>query len=158
MFYDRRLSDGLSQPLQSLAMLESRFMFEARYPTYWADFDAAGIVFFPHFFRFVTQAEEDLFREAGLDRVRIMHESQVSLPRVEAFARFSKPIRNGAIIRVQLNPQIQGQKTIRYNFVILDDQTSERVSEGYVTAVCVDVTHFKATPIPEAIRKIIEQT
>jgi len=138
-------------------MLESRFMFEARYPTYWADFDAAGIVFFPNFFRFVTQAEEDFFREAGVDRVKIMRDSQVSLPRVEAFAKFSKPIRNGAMIRVQLRPQIQGQKTIRFNFVILDDQTNESVSEGYVTAVCVDATHFKAAPIPDAIRKIIEK-
>jgi 4-hydroxybenzoyl-CoA thioesterase len=133
-------------------------MFEARYPTYWADFDAAGIVFFPHFFRFVTQAEEDLFREAGVDRVRVMHETQVSLPRVEAFAKFTKPIRNGATIRVRLTPQIQGQKTIRYNFVILDDQTSESVSEGYVTVVCVDATHFKATPIPDSVRTIIEES
>jgi acyl-CoA thioesterase FadM len=32
-------------------------MFEARFQTYWADVDAAGIVYFPHFFRFVEQAE-----------------------------------------------------------------------------------------------------
>jgi acyl-CoA thioester hydrolase len=130
-------------------------MFEVRYQTYWSDFDAAGIVFFPHFFRFVAQAEEDLFLGARVDRVRLMQESHVLMPRVEAFAKFSKPIRSGAAIRVRLTPELQGHKTIRYNFVILDDQTSESLSYGYVTVVCVDATHFKATSIPEPIRKII---
>jgi acyl-CoA thioester hydrolase len=133
-------------------------MFEVRYDTYWADFDAAGIVFFPNFFRYVAQAEEDLFRRAGFDRVRIMQETHVSMPRVEAFARFTKPIRNGATVRVRLDPEIKGLKTIRYNFVILDDKTSESVSEGYVTVVCVDIAHFKATSIPGPIRTIIENS
>ena len=139
-------------------MLESPIMFEARFQTYWADFDAAGIVFFPHYFRFVVQAEEELFRAAGVDRLRLMQESHVSMPRAEAFAKFSKPIQSGAAIRVRLNPQIRGQKTVRYNFVILDDQTSESLAGGYITVVCVDTTHFKSTPIPDPIRKIIEKS
>jgi acyl-CoA thioester hydrolase len=133
-------------------------MFEARFQTYWSDFDSAGIVFFPHFFRFVTQAEEELFLAAGVDRVQLMHENHVSMPRVEAYARFSKPIRMGAVIRVRLTPEIKGDKTIRYNFVIVDDQTSESLSEGYVTVVCVDAAKFKAAPIPHFIRKILEDS
>jgi len=139
-------------------MLESRFMFEARFQTCWADLDAAGIVFFPHFFRFVSQAEEELFIAAGVDRVRLMQEYHVSLPRVEAFAKFSKPIRSGSAIRVRLAPEIQGKKTIRYNFVIVDDQTSESLSEGYITVVCVDTAQFKSTPLPPPIRKVIEES
>ena len=137
-------------------MLESRFMFEVRFQTYWADLDAAGIVFFPHFFRFVSQAEEELFIAAGVNRIQLMQEYHVSLPRVEAFAKFSKPIRSGAAIRVRLNPQIEGKKTIRYNFIILDDSTDEKLSEGHITVVCVDSRQFKSTPIPAPIRKVIE--
>ena len=44
-------------------------MFEARFQTYWADVDAAGIVYYPHFFRFVEHAEEELF--GGAIRVRL---------------------------------------------------------------------------------------
>ena len=144
--------------MTAATVLESGSMFEARFQTYWADFDAAGIVFFPHFFRFVTQAEEELFLAAGVDRVQLMHENQVSMPRVETFARFSKPIRMGAVIRVRLTPEIKGEKTIRYNFVIVDDQTSESLSEGYVTVVCVDAAKFKSAPIPNVIRKILEDS
>ena len=138
-------------------MLESGVMFETRFQTYWPDGDAAGIVYFPHFFRYAEQAEEELFREAGHERKRLIEENHVWMPRVEAFAKFSKPIRTGSAIRVRLNPQILGLKTVRYDFTILDDQTSEDLAAGYITVVCVDAANFKSTPIPDPIRKIIEK-
>jgi acyl-CoA thioester hydrolase len=130
-------------------------MFEARLQTYWSDTDAAGIVYFPNFFRFVEHAEEELFRSAGKELLLLMQEQQVWLPRVEAFSKFSKPIRIGAAIRVRLQPQIQGEKTIRYNFEVIDDQTSDKLAAGYITAVCVD-TSFKSRPLPDAIRHIVQ--
>ena len=133
-------------------------MFEARFQTYWADADPAGIVYYPHFFRFVEQAEEELFRAAGKERHLLVQEHHIWMPRVEAFSKFSKPIRQGAAIRLQLSPQIQGEKTIRYNFQVLDDKSSESLAAGYVTVVCVDALKFKATRIPDAIRNIIEHT
>jgi len=75
-------------------------MLEVRFQTYWSDADPAGIVFFPHFFRFVEQAEEEMFRAAGEIRQTLLERYQVWLPRVEAFSRFSRPIRCGAGIRV----------------------------------------------------------
>src|SRR4029079_15297141 len=130
-------------------------MFEARFQTYWADVDAAGIVYYPHFFRFVEHAEEELFRAAGKEWQPLIEEHHVWMPRVEAFSKFSKPIRHGAAIRVRLNPEIQREKTIRYNFEIVDDESSERLAAGYITVVCVDAK-FKSTPIPPAIRNIIQ--
>jgi len=142
----------------SVTMLESGVMFEVRFQTYWADADPAGIVFFPHYFRLMEQAEEELFRAAGEDRQRLLVENRIWLPRVEAFAKFSKPIWYGEAIRVQLNPQFQGLKTVKYDFVFLNDRTSESLAAGYVTVVCVDTANFKSTPIPERIRRIIEGT
>ncbi len=99
-------------------------MFEARFQTYWADVDAAGIVYFPHFFRFVEQAEEELFRAAGKEMVRLIEANHVWLPRVEAFSKYSKPIKRGDAIRVRLTPQIKGEKTIRYDFEVVDDRAA----------------------------------
>jgi YbgC/YbaW family acyl-CoA thioester hydrolase len=130
-------------------------MFEVRLQTYWSDTNAAGIVYFPHFFRYVSQSEEELFRSSGKDLQSFMEELHVWMPRVEAFSKFSKPIRLGATIRVRLEPEIQGEKTIRYNFEIVDDKRTEKLAAGYVTVVCVDAG-FASTPIPAAIRNIIE--
>ncbi len=131
-------------------------MFEVRFQTYWADVDAAGIVYYPHFFRFVENAEEELFRAAGKEWLPFLEELQVWMPRVEAFSRFSKPIRHGAAIRVRLSPELQGEKTIRYNFEFVDDDSSEMLAAGYVTVVCVDAARFKPAPIPDAMRNIIQ--
>jgi YbgC/YbaW family acyl-CoA thioester hydrolase len=131
-------------------------MFEIRFQTYWADVDAAGIVYFAHYFRYVEQAEDELFRSSGKDRLTLIQENQVWMPRVEAFSKFSKPIAHGAAIRVRLNPRLKGLKTIRYEFEIVDDAGSESLAEGYITVVCVDA-QFKATPIPPAIRSVLEQ-
>src|SRR6266487_3087398 len=139
----------------SLAVLEFRVMFETKFYTYWADADPAGIVFFPHFFKYVEQAEEELFRASGTNRQTLLEEHRVWMPRVEAFSKFLRPIRVSEAIRVRLNPQFKGEKTIRYEFEIVEDATSETIAEGYVTVVCVDAAGFKATAIPEAIRAVL---
>ena len=130
-------------------------MFEVKLQTYWADADSARIVFFPHFFRFVECAEEELFRAAGENRQELFERNHVWLPRVEAHSRFFKPIRAGDAIRVRLNPQFKGEKTVRYEFEIVDDKSTEKFAEGYLVVVCVDAANFKATPIPDAIRNIL---
>ena len=136
-------------------MLEFRVMFEVKLRTRWRDADAAGIVYFANHFSFVEQAEEELFRAHGANRQLLLEQHKVWMPRVEAFSKYVRPIRIGVTIRVRLNPQFKGLKTIRYEFEILEDASSEKLAEGYVTVVCVDADHFKAVPIPDSIRAAI---
>src|SRR5882724_211963 len=136
-------------------MLESRAMFEVRLQTYWGDADAVGIVFFPNYFKFVAQAEEELYRASGILKGKLMEKHQVWVPRVEVFAKFTYPIRNGAAIRVRMKPSFPGDKAIRYDFEIVDDKSSQSLSEGYVTAVCVDRQRFEPMALPDEIRNAI---
>jgi acyl-CoA thioester hydrolase len=131
-------------------------MFEVKIRTHWHDADPAGIVCFANHFSFVEQAEEELFLARGADRMQMLHQHKVWMPRVEAFSKYMRPIKIGATIRVRLAGHLKGLKTIRYEFEILDDESSERLAEGYVTVVCVDADRFKATPIPDPIRKFID--
>jgi YbgC/YbaW family acyl-CoA thioester hydrolase len=133
-------------------------MHEVRLQTYWADADVAGIVYFANFFRLVEQAEEELYLRAGTPRQGLLDEHKVWMPRVEAHVNFTAPIRNGRAIRVRLNPRFKGEKTVRFEFEILDDETSNSLATGYVTAVCVDRARFKATPIPGPIRGVLRGT
>ena len=130
-------------------------MFEVRFQTYWADADAAGIVHFPNFFKFAERAEEDLFRTEGEELQSLLKSKGMWLPRVEAFSKFSKPIKLGTAIRVRLKPQLKGEKTIRYDFEVVSDVEAEKLAEGYITVVCVDAATFKSTRLPDVIRKII---
>ena len=56
---------------------------------------------------------------------------------------------------MRLRPELQREKTVKYNFEIVKDSSSEKLAEGYVTVVCVDA-QFKSAPIPDAIRKVID--
>jgi 4-hydroxybenzoyl-CoA thioesterase len=136
-------------------MYKLQVMFEMTRRTYWSDSDPAGIVFYPNYFRFIEEAEEELFRAAGFDRFTLLQQNKVWMPRAEAFAKFVGPIKLGAAVRIRLYPKLQGEKTVRYDFEFLDE-TGEKLTEGYVTVVCVDAAQFKGTPIPSAIRKVIE--
>ena len=136
-------------------MLKSRAMFEVKIQTYWADADPAGVVFFPHFFRFIEQAEEEMFRSAGVERHKLLEENQVWFPRVEAFAKYLAPIRTGAAIRVRMTPTIKGARSVRYDFEILADAGGEKLANGYIVIVCVDQASFKSRPIPDAVMEVL---
>jgi YbgC/YbaW family acyl-CoA thioester hydrolase len=138
-------------------MLESGVMFEARIQTYWADSDPAGVVFFPHFFRFIEQAEEDMFRSIGVERHNVLLEHKVWFPRVEAFAKYLAPIRSGEAIRVRLTPLVKGGRSVRYDFEIVHDTNGDTLANGYLVIVCVDHANFKSTPIPDAIRQLLDK-
>jgi acyl-CoA thioester hydrolase len=131
-------------------------MFEVKLRTRWSDADAAGIVYFANHFTFVEQAEEELFRARGANRQELLEQNKVWMPRVEAFSKYVRPIRIGVAIRVRLKPRFKGLKTIRYEFEIVEDASSEKLAEGYVTVVCVDAARFKATPIPDSIRNLFD--
>lgn len=147
-------------------MLESGAMFEIRLQTYWGDADAAGIVFFPNYFKFVAQAEEEFYRALGMFKEKLLDKHKVMVPRVEAFAKFSHPIRNGAAIRVRLTPSFPGEKALRYDFEILADKEMDKgsdkgplvISQGYITAVCVDRQTFEPMAFPEEVRSRILST
>jgi acyl-CoA thioester hydrolase len=129
-------------------------MFEMTRRTYWSDSDPAGIVFYPNYFRFIEEAEEELFRAAGFDRFTLLQQNKVWMPRAEAFAKFIGPIKLGAAVRIRLYPKLQGEKTVRYDFEFIGE-SGEKLTEGYVTVVCVDAARFRGTAIPDAIRTVI---
>lgn len=128
---------------------------EVRVQTYWYDCDPAGIVYFGNFFRLVEQAEEELYLRARVHRQTLLDTCSVWMPRVEAHANFVSPIRIGRAIRIRLNPQFKGEKTVRFDFTVLDDEAENELATGYMTVVCVDRATFKARPIPEEIRQVL---
>ena len=130
-------------------------MREVKLQTYWADCDPAGIVYFANFFRFIGLAEEELYLQAALRRQELLDAHGVWMPRVETHAKFIRPIRNGSAIRVRMDPQFEGEKTVRFVFEVLDDETGTLLATGYLTVVCVERATFKARPIPEAIRNVL---
>jgi acyl-CoA thioester hydrolase len=95
--------------------------------------DAAGIVHFSWFFRYMEEAEHALWREAGLS----IHppESEIGWPRVAASFEFRYPLRFEDEFEVRLRIAEITRRTIRYACLIAKGDTT--IATGDLTIACV---------------------
>ena len=112
--------------------------------------DAAGIVHFSNYFRYMEEAEHALWREAGL--TVSARSSDIGWPRVSASFEYSRPLRFEDEFEAYIRIAEIGEKRIRYVCTILAAGTV--VATGNMTIVCVRKVPnepMKAVPIPPEI-------
>jgi YbgC/YbaW family acyl-CoA thioester hydrolase len=95
--------------------------------------DAAGIVHFSWFFRYMEEAEHALWREAGLSIHPL--EGEIGFPRVNTSFDFHHPLRFEDEFDVWLRVAAIGKKTIRYTCLLLQGDT--KIATGSLTIACV---------------------
>jgi acyl-CoA thioester hydrolase len=98
--------------------------------------DAAGIVHFSWFFRYMEEAEHALWREAGLS----IHngEANIGFPRVAASFDYHRPLRFEDEFEVWLRVAAITKKTIRYACMLTPSSGDLRkIATGSLTIACV---------------------
>ena len=112
--------------------------------------DAAGIVHFSTFFRFMEEAEHALWRENGLSIFPAPPTH--GWPRVAASFSYQRPLRFEDEFEIRIEVTKISARSVTYGCRIVC--CGELVADGGMTIVCVqrdaDQT-MRATPIPEAI-------
>ena len=95
--------------------------------------DAAGLVHFSWFFRYMEEAEHALWREAGLS----IHASDgdVGFPRVSTSFEFHRALRFEQEFDVHLRVAAITKRSIRYTCVLTDGDT--KIATGTLVTVCV---------------------
>ena len=129
--------------------------FQVSEPVRWSDVDAAGVVYFGAFVRFVEIAEEELFRKAGVPYGEVFERFDCWLPRVKYACEFRAPARLGEQLRVSAWAKRLGEKSISLAFAI-DKQDGTRVADCDIVLVCVQRATFKAKPVPPQLRAALE--
>jgi acyl-CoA thioester hydrolase len=112
--------------------------------------DAAGLVHFTAFFRYLEEAEHELWRAAGLS----IHPpgTEVGFPRLSTSFEFHQPMRFEDEFEVRIRVVEMKSSTLRYACAI--SRGRERIASGSLTIVCVrkqPQRPMKAIPIPPAI-------
>ena len=109
----------------------SEYRFTRRVQFY--ETDAAGIVHFSWFFRYMEEAEHALWREAGIS----IHapDTGVGWPRVAASFEYHRALRFEQEFEVRLRIVEMTKKTIRYACVLA--QGESRIATGALTIACV---------------------
>jgi len=111
--------------------------------------DAAGIVHFSVFFRFMEEAECELWRSAGL---RNSPTRDLSFPRVAASFDFRKPLRFDDEFEARIQIAELRTKAIRYECDII--VAGEVAATGSMTIVCATAVPgqpVRAIAIPDSI-------
>ena len=95
--------------------------------------DAAGLVHFSWFFRYMEEAEHALWRDAGLS----IHarDGEFGFPRVSASFDFHRALRFEQEFDVLLRVTAMTKKTIRYTCLLLDGET--KIATGTLIVACV---------------------
>jgi acyl-CoA thioester hydrolase len=119
----------------------------------WGDVDLAGVVYFPHFFRYVDIAEAEFYNSLGPTVLELEESLGIRLPRVEATCRFLKPARFGDRLSVTLEIERLSTKTVRYLFGVR--RGNEAIAEGHLVIASVSIADFKAIPLPQKLRELL---
>lgn len=112
--------------------------------------DAAGIVHFSCFYRYMEEAEHALWREAGLSIAP--PGATIGFPRVAATFDFHQPLRFEDEFEVYIRIAEISAKCIRYTTRITKDGAA--IATGSLTVVCATKRpgkRLKATKIPTEI-------
>ena len=113
--------------------------------------DAAGIVHFSWFYRYMEEAEHALWREVGLS-IAPREEEEVGFPRVSASFDFHRPLYFEDEFEIDLVVKEITAKTIRYTATVTSGDN--HIATGSLTIICVRKKlgkPMKAIAIPAGI-------
>lgn len=80
--------------------------------------DAAGVVHFSNFFRYMEKAERQFFAAAGVPLFSSDPSAMSGFPRVEAWCRYRAPLRFGESVRITPTLRQMRASSLRFEFAI----------------------------------------
>ncbi len=122
----------------------------------WSDVDAAGIVCYGAFVRFVEVAETELFRAAGVPYSKIYDTYECWLPRVHFSGDFRSPARLDEKLRVTASVKKLGTTSITL-WIAVDNEAGSRVADFTLVLVCTDRTTLAKKPLPMELRTALSR-
>ena len=126
----------------------SDYKFQVR----WGDTDAAGIVFYPNFYKWMDEATHEYFSAIGSPSSKLYKEERIGLPLLEANCVFKSPLFFEDFVTVQSSVSELQNKVFKIQHVFLKDKTL--VAEGFELRAWTSFDgKAKAHPIPEKIRE-----
>ncbi|HEY6169441.1 MAG TPA: thioesterase family protein [Verrucomicrobiae bacterium] len=137
------------------------FEFKATRRVEFSETDAAGIVHYSNFFRYMETAEHAFFRSLGFSVMTRQVDPPVGWPRVHAECDYQQPLHFEDEFEIHMLVSEKKAKSLSYLFKFrkLNAPHPVEVARGRLTVVCVTRDgHGKmsAAPIPKAIAEKIE--
>ena len=123
----------------------------------WGDCDAAGIIFYPNYFRWFDECTQALLRSVGLDQRSLRDEfGIVGTAAVDASARFTSPVSHGDVLRATSFVERWGTSsfTVYHRFDRGTDVLAVEGREVRIWAKQSSDGRLRTEPIPEEFRSL----
>ena len=112
----------------------------------WADTDAAQVVWFGNFLRYVEEAEAALL--AAIGHARILETYTIGMPRTHVTCSFRSPARYRDRLSVELHVASASDRRIAFAYEIRQTDSGQVVAHGDYRIACVDLPTFGPRPFP----------
>jgi acyl-CoA thioester hydrolase len=126
--------------------------------------DAAGLMHFSNFYRWMEICEHEWFRSQGILIMRDTNEgTRYGWPRRDATCNFIRPLRLGDLVRVSARIKKVNDTSLTYDFTFEKDRAGKwtTVASGTMTTVHVKQNKeglMESEPFPTAIHAILNPT
>ena len=133
----------------------SPFILQHRVP--WSDVDLAKIVYFPRFFSYFEMAELEWYRTQGFGYEELLSELEVWMPRVAAHCNYRSPAHLAELLQVEMHIKRIGRTSYTFGFDAFRLPERVHLADGTIAIATVSRDEFRATPIPDKLRGLLEQ-
>jgi len=132
-------------------------MMEFTFTVNWGDTDAAGIVYYPNYYKWMDNATHHFFNKIGHSSVDLFDKQRVGIPLLETHCGFFSPSFFGNEIVVRSKIEEIRNKVFRIRHTFQRGET--KLAEGYQVHAWTDFSKDipKAFPIPDEIRKALHE-
>ena len=121
----------------------------------WGDTDAAGIVFYPNFYKWMDEATHEFFATIGFSTSNLFKNQKIGLPLLETHCEFKAPLFFEDEICVTTTLEVVKKKVLRATHIFTRGE--QLIAEGYeIRAWTTFENGAKAIEIPEEVKKKIE--
>lgn len=124
--------------------------------------DAAGIVHFANFFRYMEDAEHAMLRDLGLSVHRDVGDEVAGFPRVRASCDYKRPLRFEDVFTIDVFVSAKTDKSVTYGFTFRKEEEAEPIATGSLKVVyaikAAGEGKFKAAPLPPEIDQALTVT
>lgn len=122
----------------------------------WADTDAARIIWFGTYCRYLETAEMALFDALGSPLSSVLQGHQILMPRTTITCNYRSPARFDDVLDLGLGIESVTDRRVGLAFQIRQHESQRVVAEGTYEIACVDETTFKGRPFPDEVRALFD--
>ena len=124
--------------------------------------DAAGIVHFSNFFRYMEDAEHAMLRSLGLSVHRDVGDDVAGFPRVSAQCDYRKPLRFEDTVSIAVHVSAKTDKSVTYGFTFEKEGEEGPIATGSLKVVyavkAAGAGRFSAATLPAEIDAALQVT